>query len=504
MSLHPNTTITSGTAVPNPVSLVQLAGQGFMTAICQRGPLTPVLSQSFAEWESNHGDEDLATGHARVAAETFFRTGGQRLWTSRVTGPAPVNATVNLFDQSGSTNPGDVSLVVTAVNPGEWANGAADGLSVEVETSGVTAGSFVLIVRLAGDEVDRSPELLNSAAAVTWAATSDWIRIALGASAEDPRDTAGVSNLATGADDVANVTEAQWTAALAKFTMALGPGSVFAPGRTTAAAHTALDEHGKAFDRIPRKDIANTATIATITAAAATQRALDTAKEGGFFGPWAIVPGDVAGTTRTVPYSAVAAGVYARNLATGMPIGQASAGVTYGRPGSWVLGLAVNDSEDPTTTAWDDDDLDALHQAGVNVAYREDDEITLMGYRTVVDEAEHDEYVDLAGMELLSLVNSRVRGILRRAQFGSMDKKRQYFARIEEQVIGELQPLFLTGRLYGDTPEEAFRVDAGPSVNTDATIAARKAGVDYALKTSPTAEQMIGRSIKVATGGTLA
>jgi hypothetical protein len=503
VSLHPNVNITAGTAVPADVSLAVRAGQGFMTAVTQRGALTPILSQSFAEWESNHGTVDLSTGVGRVAAETYFRIGGKRLWTSRVAGPAPVFAFVKLFDQAGSVDPGDVSLIATATSPGEWANGAAGGLSVEVYTTGVTAGSFVIITRLNGVEVERSPELVDSPTAVAWSTKSKWIRLTLGASSEDPR-VAAAANLTGGLDDVANVTEAQWTAALARFTMALGPGIVFAPGRSTAAAHTALDTHAIAFDRIAYKDAPTGSTASTLVSAALSQRALTTARAGSMVGPQALVPGLLPGTTRIVPYSPIAAAVFARNLADGMPIGQASAGVTYGRPGPWVLGLTVNDAADPTTTQWTDTDLDQLHQAGVNVAYRVGGEIQLMGYRTLVDEAVNDAYVDLAGVELLAIVNSEVRSMLRNAQFGSIDAKGQFFASIAAQVIAILKPLWQAGQLYGATEAEAYKVDAGPSVNTPTTIAARQAAVQYAIKSSPTAEQMAGSYIKVATTGSLA
>lgn len=502
MSLHPNVAINAGVNPPSPVSLVEVAGQGFMVAVTERGPLTPVLSLSFDEWEATFGDTEMATGFGRVAAQTYFRIGGQRLWTSRLVGPTPVTASLNLFDASGSTAPGDVSLAVTATSAGEWANGAAGGLSVEVETGGVTAGSFVLIVRLGGEEVERSAELLNSAAAVAWAATSDYIRLALGASAEDPRDAAA-ANLTGGADDIANVTDTEKIAALARFTRSLGPGIVFAPGFTTVAFHTALDAHGEAFDRVPYKDTANTATLATILTSAAAMRALDTARQGGMFTPWGVCPGDVVGTTRVVPYSVVAAAIRARNLANGMRIGQASAGAEFGRPGDWITGLAVNDSEDSDTTAWDDDDLDALHQAGVNVAYRDNGVIQTMGYRTLVDEDDLDQYVELNGVEMLHSLNSQVRDILRTMQFGGMDAKRQFFARIEERVIGLLKPLYLNNELYGETEAEAYRVDAGSSVNTDASIANRIAAVDYGFKSTPNAEQMVGTHIKVATEGSL-
>ncbi len=504
MSLHPDVIINAGTAVPGDVPVTALAAQGFMTAITQRGALTPILSQSFAEWEANHGSSEATGGYGRVAAETFFRMGGSRLWTSRYVGPAAATATVKLFDQSGAVDPGDVALIVSATSPGAWANGATSGLSVEVYTTGVTAGSFVLIIRLNGAEVERSPELLDQAAAVTWATKSKYIRVALGASPEDPR-AAAAANLTGGADDLAGITETERTAALARFTMALGPGRVFAPGVTTATGQTKLLEHGKAFDRVPLLDTPNTGTVATITAAASTQRALrDTANAGGMVGPWAVVPGSVNATTRLVPYSAVAAGVSARNLADGVPVGQASAGVQYGRPGDWVLGLAVNDDQDPSTVKWVDADLDALHQAGVNVAYRIDGRVTLMGYRTLVDEAVDDRYVDLAGVELLHFTNSQMRSMLRRMQMGRIDAKRQFFSRIEEQAEGILQPLFLAGVLFGETAEQAFKIDAGPGVNTSATIAARQAAVSYAIKTSPTAERMIGTHIKVATEGSLA
>lgn len=498
MSLHPNITINSQEAPPAGATATD-TGTGFMTAICERGAAVPQAVRSLAEFESKFG-EAIASGYGHVSAEAFFRMGGSLLWVSPVWGPSSASASVKLFDQSGSVDPGDVSLIVTANSPGEWANGAAGGLSVEVETAGVTAGSFVLIVRRNAVEVERSPELADRAAAVAWAASSDYITITLGASNEDPRD-ASAANLAGGLADIASITETEWTAALARFNRDLGPGRVFAPGRTTTAAHTALLAHARDNDRTARLDVPNSATVATVAAAGTGQRALATNRYGGLFGPWGIAPGTTAGTTRTVPFSAVQAGLEARNLAAGIPEGQAAAGVNGKVP--WLLGLAVNDSDDPLTTQWTDANLDTLHSAGVNVARRVRGTIQTMGYRTMADETSEPQYVDLAGMNLLQRTAAQVREMLGNLQFGRIDGKGHFFKQIEAETIGILKPYFQAGELYGSSEGEAFAVDVGPSVNTSATIAAREAHVVYALKTSPTAEQMVGTHIKVATEGSV-
>jgi hypothetical protein len=110
--------------------------------------------------------------------------------------------------------------------------------------------------------------------------------------------------------DSGSIAEADWTTALGKFTMDLGPGVVFMPGRTTTTAHTNLLQHGEDFDRRPRLDAPNSGTVATVAAAGTAQRSAGTtARWGGMFAPWAIVQGSTSGTTRTCPWSAIQAGL---------------------------------------------------------------------------------------------------------------------------------------------------------------------------------------------------
>src|ERR1039458_5012362 len=55
--------------------------------------------------------------------------------------------------------------------------------------------------------------------------------------------------LVSGADDNANTTEAEWTAALTSFSGHYGSGQVSAPGHTTEIGYVALNTHAIAFNR---------------------------------------------------------------------------------------------------------------------------------------------------------------------------------------------------------------------------------------------------------------
>lgn len=506
MSLHPDILIQGRSAPIQPVS--PLDATGFMTAVCERGPAAPTISTSLADWEALHGGV-TADGDGHVAADAFFRAGGKKLVTRRVMGAAKATATLNLFDASGSVAPGDVSLVVSASSPGEWANGATGGLKVEVETGGVTSGYFVLIVKLNDVEVERSPELVDRDAAVAWGATSDYIRIALGASAEDPRDAAAAS-LAGGASDHAGIVEADWTAALAGLPLDLGPGFVAAPGHTTTAGHTALFEHAGANDRVAIADTANSAVVATLAGAGTAQRAAVDAPKGGVFGPWLTIEGTTSTTTRRCPASAVVMGMLCGAIANGASPGDAIAGEKRGQLPNFVLGARAGDPEyDPTQNAWAGDaddptsDLNVLHSAGVNVIRRVGGKLQIMGYRTPADETTDEEWVDLAGVALLQRTSAQMRAMLRRNQFDKIDARGKFAKLLEGQGIAILQPYYRDDYLYGETEDEAFVVDA-VNVNTPQTAAAREGHIAWAMKTSPTAERMIGNRIKVRTEGSVA
>jgi hypothetical protein len=290
------------------------------------------------------------------AAETFFQEGGARLYVSRVVGPNPVAATRDLMNADATPA---ATLRVAAKSVGAWGN----ELTVEVSTTGVTAGSFVLIIRRNGTEVERSPELADETAAIAWGDTATYVTVTDLAGAGDPAAAAAAA-LAGGTDDRANAGDAQWAAALDRFGTDLGPGQVSMPGQTTQQRHVDTLAHAAARNRVGLLDLQNIATASTLRSAALALRtaAATNARFGGAFAPWAVIPGIAQGTTRTVPYSAVQAGLEARRDGQGLSPNVPAAG--YPWPARYAIRLAQWGQDAPLTEA----DRASLNDAGVNVA----------------------------------------------------------------------------------------------------------------------------------------
>lgn len=455
-------------------------GAGFMSAITQRGPSdVALLSRSLDEWVTQYG-ERVSYGMGYDAAECFFREGGRTLWTSRVVGPDPVNATVELFDASGSASPGDVSLIVTAKHPGDYWNDIDVIVRTNAEDAAIPAGEFLLRLTHATEGIiEESPNLADRAAAVAWAAnTSDWIDLAEGASAEDPRAQTGA--LATGDDDHTNIVEAQWTASYLNFTADLGPGQVFAPGRTTDAAYQALVAHARANRRVALLDGTDTATVATLVADAdaAGSIALD-ARFGGLFAPWAVIPGVLPGTTRTVPWSPIQAGMSARvDAAEGhsnQPVAAENGASRF------AVGLSQ--------AAWDEDDRETLDDAGVNVVRNYRGLIQNYGNRTLANIVTDELWSQLSGSREVCAIAFEGGEVMASFVHKQIDGRGRALGRINgrlQQIIARHWDL---DALYGATAREAGVVDTD-SVNTPEQLQAGEVRAAVGIRTSPGADHL--------------
>jgi hypothetical protein len=447
----------------------------FITGLSEKGPVEPKPIQSMNEFISMFGVR-VSYGILWDACDVFFREGGRKVYVSRVVGPAAVSASRNLLD-----NVAAIALVVTAIGPGDWAN----DVSVEVIAGGA-GGTFVLIIREAGVEVERSGDLVDTAAAVAWGAGSAYVRITQGASVLDPI-VAAAQLLTGGNDDRASITETHWKIALDKFLKNLGPGQVSQPGRTTTQAHTDLLAHANLNNRVAYLDLADTGVKGTLITAAAAQRGLN-ARFAGAFAPWHKVPGVAAGTTRTVPKSAIMAGITARNGVSGSS-GLAAAGEL----GESVYSLALSQPE------WSDADREELNRAGVNVTRNIYGGLRNYGFRTLVDGVADPNWILLGSSRLVMEIFSKGDNILERFVFDPIDGQGLLFAQLQGELTAMLQSYFEDNSLYGLTADESFNVDVGPTVNTPATIANNELHAVLAIRPSPMAEWVVLELVKVPT-----
>jgi phage tail sheath protein FI len=441
----------------------------FMIGITEKGPLAPVVSKTPTEWTNNHGARTTTTSTMADAAEFLFKEGAKRIITSRVVGPGAVVASVNVTDAGAAT-----VFTAKAKGPGAYGNDLNVVVRTNTQDATIPVGSFLLRIQTdAAVILEESPVLLDKAAALYWMdGTSQYITYTDGASTNDPN--AATFALAGGNDDVAGITDTQWSDALARIPADWGTGIVISPGRTTTAAHTNLKTHADAYRRTAFFDLPDTPTIATLMAAAAANRA----RLGGAFWPWVRVAGLTPGTYRVVPPSVIVAGIASYNDAQGLSPNVPAAGV------NGVSRTAVG-----LTQTVIDADHQTLNDGGVNVIKLRYGEVRVMGWRTTSLESSDPRWINLGNSRLYCFISNMALLIGERFLFREIDGQGRTVAEWLAALSGEvMMPLFLAGSLYGDTPGEAFRVDG--SENTGTTAQQRKLLADIVYVDSQFAEEV--------------
>jgi phage tail sheath protein FI len=445
-------------------------GVWFVTGFTDRGPLQPVLLQSLSDFTNTFGARQTYSP-LYDALETYFREGGAKAYLSRVVGPAAVVASIpaGLLDGVAA-----ISLNVKAKGPGAYAN----TMRVTVQNPGIggTASSFsLLITDTVLGTLEQSPDFTTQAAAIGWAASqSQYINLTLGASLLIP---VAISNAAftLGADDRTNATDANWRTAQALFTRDLGPGQITQVGRTTTTAHTDTIAHAVANNRVAVLDAPDSPTIATVTAAAASQRSAINLNDtwGAMFAPWVVIPGLVPNTTRIVPPSALVAAKIARNDAISSP-NDPAAGYPEG-VASFVIGLsqpAYDNGAGPDVTR------DDMYTKGINQIVFRYLNYEIFGWRTLTDPVgANQDWINFGNRRLAMAMTAKGLAILEYYILDEIDGQGRLFARLRGQLSDMCMQYFVMGSLFPDAtqkPETAFVVVTDATVNTITTIANRE------------------------------
>lgn len=435
----------------------------FVVGLTESGPDTPTLLRSFGEYQRKYGGR---TGYQTSydAMETFFREGGSRAYFQRVFGPAPTKGFITLTD---------VTPAPTLKVESRSAGAGSTGIKVAVVVSGTDY--TIVLTNTAGDVLEESPLLADKQAAIDWSSTSGYVTItSAGPSALDPKVLAATA-MSAGTDDSANATDATWEAALAKLSIELGPGQVSAPARTTSAIQRALLQHAYDMNRVALLDTVYAATPSksALIAQADGLRDDPNARYGALFAPWAQVPGVVAGTLRTVPYSAVQAALMARLRQPNVPAAGVNGQARY------AIGVVGS---------FNDDDREELNEGGVDIARAMLGGVRTYGYRTLADPITLRHWLGLNNVRLVMEIKAKAYAIAEDFTFSQIDGGGIIFAAFGGQLTGMLVPYHQSGQLYGATASEAFLVDTGNAVNTPETIANGEIRAVIYLKTSPFAE----------------
>jgi phage tail sheath protein FI len=467
MSVRPGILVAQRSSPP-PRSAPTDTGVWNVVGLTDAGPSTyPVLISSMSDYERIFGAR-VSYSVLYDALDVYFREGGARAYVSRVVGPAATTGSKNMLDAGAA-----ISLVASALGPGA---GSAN-ISVGVR-AGVGAGTFVIFVIVGGVEVETSPDLEDVNAAVLWGMNSSYIRITLGASANDPAVVAAGA-LSAGADDRASITDTHWQAGLDRLSADLGTGQVSAPGQSTTARHLQLLDHAYTHRRAAILDAPDTGTSATLTALAAATRAGGTyEKYGALFAPWLVAPGVVPGTTRSVPPSALVAGLVAKNDAAGL-------GAVTPAAGDQGESDYITDITQP---GWSDSVRNTLNTAGVNIVRRMFGAIRVYGWRSLVDPVTELSWLSFGHARLYMSIAADGASIAEGFLFDRIDGQGKKLSEFGGALVGMLMDYYRAGDLYGATPEEAFFVDVGNQVNTPTTLSLNELHAVLNVKMSPFAE----------------
>lgn len=483
--------------LPRPGSIVQVqsappprtvptdTGTWFVTGFADRGKTVPTLIQSLSDFTTKFGARQTYSP-LYDALETFFREGGTKAIVSRVVGPAPVLASVNLLDNAAA-----ISLVAKAKAPGAYGNSRR--ITVQVPGSGGTGFSTLLTDTADASISEQSPDFLTQADAVAWSVNASHTALTLGVSVNNPVAIAAAA-FTGGTDDRANALDAQWVAAMTKFTRDYGPGQITQVGRTTAQAYTDTLAHARDYNRVAILDGPDSASPTTLKNAVAALRPLGTGRYGGLFAPWVIIPGLTINTTRTVPPSALVCGKIAASDGAGKSPGAPAAGA-QGGVAKAIVGLSQVAYDNGSGV---DITRDDMYTAGVNQIVYRYGVFEVFGWRSIVDPIGQDlDWTNLGCARTAMFIVAQALAIAENYILDPIDGRSRLFKAFQGDLIGMLQKLYLTDALFGATPEEAFSVDVGAQVNTPTTIASRELHAAIGVRMSEDAELVIIQVAKV-------
>jgi len=281
--------------------------------------------------------------------------------------------------------------------------------------------------------------------------------------------------------------------ALGALTKDYGPGQVFVADAALAADvanQSALLAHAAATNRVALLTCAD-GNYGAVSAAGVALQADANARYGALFAPSAIVPGVVAGTTRTVPYSAVEAGIIARN----------DVAYSQNQPAAGDLGQALFAQD--LTFRYTDLEYQNLNEAGVSMARVVYGGVRTYGYRTCVDPDANPEWLMFGWARLNMAITAEAEAIGEHYVFSQIDGRGHTLAEFGGDLSAMLANYYEEDSLYGTTPQEAYDVDVGSSVNTPATIANGELHAVLSVRMSPDAEWVLIEIVKVASNQAL-
>jgi hypothetical protein len=444
----------------------------FLIALAKKGPTDqPILIRTPRQLVETFGEEVPFS-----ALHTWFaflkREGAGAIYVKRLVGPAAAAAHVTLNDTDAAP-----SVSFTASEVGEWANGAAGGLSLDPEAD--TGGKVKLLLKLGGQTVAVSPSVSTVAGLAGWTTPYGALTV-LGTKV--PALGPAV-NLAGGTDDRTNVTPLEWADADATIRADYGPGQLVLAGADDPLVHVAALEHAADRNRYALLD-APVDTVDEIVEQALVLRAAGDGRHGSLVTPPLVAPSGI-GTTQ-VPASLLVAATDART----------DADVGPGQPGAGLFGQARYAVD--VTVRYSDEERQRLNDAGVIVIQMVNGRPRVYGNRSLADPVSEPGNETMSGARVLMGLRQELGDVLEQYVLRRIDPAGRLLAQLADDCAAVCERWRVREDLYGNTPAEAYSVDTGPDVNDPADVTSGQISVAVAVKISPVAERVVLTITKVA------
>ena len=415
------------------------------------------------------------------ALDEYFHDGGNLAYVSRI---QPTSTGVAAASSAVAN-----AWILTANGKGTWANSSnASAAGIIVTITGYTVGAQTVYsanINYNGIPVASTNGLLTDTDFVNWVQSlqvgsgGGFITAAAQAQTSTLPTTGNTITIYLTAGTDTAIADADAIVALTAFTALLGPGQVSYPGGTSAADWNNLVAHAIAFNRVAYLDCPNTASASTIETQVATfQAAAADSSYAAAFAPWVVIPGVVNTSSstltspvfnRTVAPSAYAAACAAQNDANA-DANSPAAGLGFAS--TYITGV---------TQTYIQTDLANLNADGINVIKQLPSQFVLWGFRST---AFNPAWTYLNNVRMRMQVVYQAGNLAETFVFQQIDPKGKLFGRLNGALSGLMLGYYQRGSLYGITPNLAYSVNTGPSVNTAVTIAAGAINANIAVKFS--------------------
>jgi len=475
---RPGVLITSA-AAPPPLGVPTDTGVAFICAEAQMGPVSaPTRLTSLDQFINTYGQR-IAGTYGYDAVDAALHEGVTSVYYMRLVDGGAVA-------KAAATTVGGEGAEAVATNPGTWGN------TLELVVATAAGGNFTGQVKLGGAVVQSTLPLATVQALSESLATGPYMRLIKAAKpTEAPK--AGTVTLTGGTDGTVPVANTKvLPEALALIPASLGPGQLLAPGKSDAASLTALLAHAAGtatagVNRVALLDGAVEATETQLVALATAQRGTLQDRYGSLWAPWATIPGQAPGTSRSVPWSAIQAGLIARNDAAGNPNQAAAGSWGVARYATGLVGTPFTDAE-----------REKLLLAGVNTARVVYGNIESYAFRTLVDpNGTRGAWRELNHARTNMAIVAKSGAVGEEIIFSQLDGRGHTIAKFNGMLAGMLKELYDEGALYGDEPTDAYQVNTGPAVNTPASLAEGNLKAVLSVRMSPHGELISIEIVKV-------